>query len=344
MRTLFMSALVVPALGFAQPQYELVDLVGLYGNSFSPVSIGEDGSILGNAGGMACLASKGTLTFLPTYQGREWEAVAFASSGDVVGFDRGTATSLLYTGGKLINLGLPGWYYTPSAYAVNNVGQVTGSASNTAFIWEAGKVTWLPAPGAAIGRAILDSGQVVGFTYSGDDHAATWVDGQYMDINPSWARSSQAVAINEKGEIVGEARRKGAPTQGAVIWRQGKAYELAPTEIGDASDINNHSQVVGWSTPAGGGFTAFVWDDGDFYRLEDLILTQHGYNSIMLAHSINNTGQILAYGHTLNGDRPILLNPVPEPKSFAALAISLAFIKICRHSSRKRYKRQSTTC
>ena len=310
MRRLLLLSIIAPAWTWAQPSYELVDLSQRYGTSFSAVSIGDDGIILGTKSGMACIADRGRLQFFPRFEGRNWYAVSRSKGGHVLGYDEGYYRAILYQGGHIADIGVNGAYNSQSVHDVNVHGEIVGKVPIlNPFVWQKGVLKLLPTPGYAIPRSISDSGLIVGVIVS-TGKAALWADGDFRDINPRWAISSDANAINTRGEIAGSARRLGAPTEGPTLWRDGIAIQLSPAEIGSAWDLNDSCQVVGQSGLLGNGYRAFLWDNGSITRLDNLISNRHRFLYIGNAYSINNSGQILARAHTLNGDYYVLLNPI----------------------------------
>ena len=91
------------------------------------------------------------------------------------------------------------------------------------FLWVHGKVTDLGTLGGELKEAwptaINDHGQVIGVSGSalyGPGHAFVWENGVMTDLAPA-AAASQAVAINDKGQIVGWVSTGGGRTH-AVVW------------------------------------------------------------------------------------------------------------------------------
>ncbi|MGC4060662.1 MAG: PEP-CTERM sorting domain-containing protein [Aquabacterium sp.] len=117
--------------------------------------------------------------------------------------------------------------YQISAYGINNAGLVVGSTKvpndvdyYRAVEWNDGVATFLEMPSgfdASEAKGINDAGQVVGFMSSEDFsigfRAATWINGQVVDLNSllpasvvaeGWVLQG-ANAINDMGQIVGQA-------------------------------------------------------------------------------------------------------------------------------------------
>jgi len=146
------------------------------------------------------------------------------------------------------------------ATAVNEAGQVTGSANATdspfffrAFVWQDGVFTdlgTLRGEDSSFGMAINDAGHVVGTTSA---HAFLW-NGRMIDLDPKdQFVSSVATSINNQEEIVGFASH-GQTQNVAVRFSEGHVIELM-SEIPDArkwstliraTSINDEGVIVGF--------------------------------------------------------------------------------------------------
>ena len=142
---------------------------------------------------------------------------------------------------------------------------------------------------------INNNNQIVGSSEnaSEDWHAVLWENGTMTDLTPGYP--SQALAINQAGQIVGYSEATG--DQHATLWDHGTQLDLGT--LGGyssiAHDINDHGQVVGISVTEGGERHAFLWSDGNMIDLGTL----GGIHSTAL--SINNRGEIVGYSINSQG-------------------------------------------
>jgi probable HAF family extracellular repeat protein len=195
------------------------------------------------------------------------------------------------------------------AQAINDMGQISGQSTHSgsnfrAFLWDpdspngaSGTMTnlgTLPPASGAYSRAngIGDTGVVVGTSSSSTGQRGfVWTPSTPNDTTGSMSVlgptgtlvTSQAMAINASGEIVGVAD---GPGPGFVAFRRSASGGLV--------DLNTLLEPV-----SGAGW----------------ILTG--------AVAINDHGQIAGYGTLNGVDRGFLLTPVPEPSSLAVAALGV---------------------
>lgn len=125
------------------------------------------------------------------------------------------------------------------------------------------------------------------------------------DLANEFGAYSEAHAINDRGDVVGESRGPGG-SLGAVIWRDGRVIQIS-SQPSNARGVNNRGAVVG-------GFFGlqFVWCHGSLRRLEDL--PGGDVNSSVV--DINNRGQIVGSGCSDEGCPAVLwehLQPIALP-------------------------------
>lgn len=157
---------------------------------------------------------------LGTFGGSISFAYGINSSGQVVGratFDGDESEDAFLWDNKN---GLQDLHLGGSANAINDAGQIVG-CSGGAFLYSAGTVTHLGAlPGFPLSTALAinNVGQITGYATNGrdelHDHAFVYADGTLADLNDlippgTGLTISQATGINDAGQIVGLAWDRG---------------------------------------------------------------------------------------------------------------------------------------
>lgn len=244
------------------------------------LGVNSSGTIVGQAGTRAFRFARGAWALLPDLGGTGSVAEAVSEDGIAVGHDRGTGGGIraLYWTADGQGHVLPTGFGSSGLVDVNRrnvaAGTVFGSggAPRFAFTMPLGgrRPTILPAP------------------FPG-------------------ASGSFALAINDRGDVVGAAPRNGA--EQPVLWSSGVALplEVLPDEGtggGRASDINNHGVVVGNSNWG----KAVVWIEGAIHDLNELTPDFDAF--LTNARAINDQGVIVCDSDA-GGRRAVLLIPRP---------------------------------
>ena len=188
----------------------------------------------------------------------------------------------LWRNGQLLNLGAFGGYES-LAWSVNDRGQAVGFTANTIPDQFAGFVS---------------------FGYSATQtHAFLWQNGRMQDLGTLGGPDSDALLINERGQIAGISITTIDPaTQQATVdpflWENGKMIDLGTLGGTSATPdaINNNGQVVGISNLAGDQtWHPFLWSNG---VLKDLGTNGGSFGE---ARWINDGGHAAGWA-TLPGD------------------------------------------
>jgi probable HAF family extracellular repeat protein len=206
-------------------------------------------------------------------------------------------------------------------YVING-NQYTVSVPSHAFVWDSshgmqdlntlsGLDSQIPLASQAV--AINNSGQVAGnlqtITYQisgstaypvpGPTLAFVWDSSHGMqDLGTLGGTSSQALAINDSGQVVGEAQTASGDYH-AFEWDNSHGMQdlgtLGGTQSG-AGAINASGQVVGFTKNASGSVHAFVWDSS--HGMQDLGTLGGNYSG---AKAINDSGQVVGSSSTASG-------------------------------------------
>jgi hypothetical protein len=205
--------------------------------------------------------------------------------------------------------------------------------------------------------ALNDSGMVVGRDPNGQAAIWTETEGEVTAINVEGSDSSEAVAVNNNGQVL--VRAFVDDSDKSWVWTAGSELLLDLGNLGGSTDtyaydINDAGQVVGASdgadyttgTPSGDTWTdslrAFLWTaEGGMKDLNTLFADKllswaqleggtntSGWYMLAGATGINAHGEIIGYGYYWDGEQMFsgqpfaLLLPVavPEPGTWATLA------------------------
>jgi probable HAF family extracellular repeat protein len=197
------------------------------------------------------------------------------------------------------------------SYATSIPNPETGSPTLAPYLWDNGKMTDLGTLGGSvgIGQCANNRLQVIGksslathpaacFTGETGCHAYLWQRGTMKDLGTLGGDNSEAIWINDAGEIAGSANLPGNDLQHAVRWKDGRILDLG-TVSGDACSsgraINARGQIVGGSSSDCRNFLhAFVWEEGGPMIDLNTVISPGSGLQLTNVLNINDRGEILA--------------------------------------------------
>jgi probable HAF family extracellular repeat protein len=193
----------------------------------------------------------------------------------------------------------------------------TGLPTIAPFLWNHGTMAGLGTLGGTSGFAQCANhrGQIIGMSSLAENpgacspvvlfggvgqpgcHAFFWQDGVMNDLGTLGGDVSEAIWLNEAGEVVGSADLPGGQTHDAVLWTNGKIHDLGVVP-GDSCSrgrgLNARGQAVGGSSDCHNFLHAFLWENGGpLVDLNTVIQPGTGYQ-LTNAFNINDRGEILA--------------------------------------------------
>ena len=182
--------------------------------------------------------------------------------GEIAGNTLGGGSAFVWRNGTLQFL--PSLGGVASATAINNRGQVAGTAITTsstiahAVLWDHGEITDLGVlPGDSLSGAgfITESGEVAGMSYNdrfAGGHPFLWEHGVLLPMSPSYPTDPllfAVVGVNQRGTAAGNRRGSGPGLLAAVVLENGVTWTLPTLEGGistTAAAINTRGDVVGF--------------------------------------------------------------------------------------------------
>jgi len=315
------------SLGERSPRYS-VALLGKLGTDnpyFLPWVINNKGEVVGAGRDSPLLYRDGVIHNLGHFEPPVWYATitAINDRGDILGIANAESATSFILPYPLLSLTRASMLPVPHliAWDINNHGAIVGWAWNSEekrtfpLVYHEGRVTELPGlvPGrAAFALAINNRGQILGNSpFPEDDifyasHAVIWSDGGIQDLGvlPGYPYSV-ARDINDRGEAVGYCTDH-IGLNCAFLYRRGvmEALPFPPHGIHTyATDINNAGDVIiAAYLENQADDTYWLYSDGALHDLKDIVTRATGWPIYwLLAHGINDRGQIIATAHYHNG-------------------------------------------
>ncbi len=221
------------------------------------------------------------------------------------------------------------------SYAITDLGTIGGGYSRAVDINNAGVIAGAAVPDPDKSDDII---RAVRWTLNDDDEYEI----EDLGVVSPGDTFSEAKAVNEKGQIMGEAFGPGN-TLSPAIWEPdgtGRRYPV-PEGVLDctAADFNEDATVVGQCSDLGAGanrLQASVWIDETLYFLRDLVDDSAEGWTLQRASGINNLGWIVGvgqrqgfvdsegrpenFGFLLKPAEPVSAEPSAEAEAFAVTA------------------------
>lgn len=237
-------------------------------------------------------------------------------------------------------------------YDINNSNQIAGahiyaSGKRNAVFWENNLKIDLPSLGGDenFTSAINDNTVIAGYidTDGADNgtntyEAAIWQkdsNGNFVlsRLGTFGAAQSLAKDININNDLVGQLVNveEDVTTRSPFLFKDGNKIDLGSFggTVGDALSINANTQIVGYSNTGSNVAHAFLWENGQLFDLNNLLVNGSGWQ-LTQATGINDLGQIVGYGlftdaNGVTQTRAFILEAVPEPFTILGVTTAVGF-------------------
>jgi MYXO-CTERM domain-containing protein len=367
---LLLALSAAPLAAQAAPVYTVAPVTDLP-SAGQPYGLNNAGQVVGytyNGGHTTAYVSKdGSTTSLHPANSNidNSQAHGINESGTAVGqvsYHNGPTRAAVFSNGSVQILGTLGGTYS-SGNAINASGQVAGISSTASgdqhgFVTRAdGSLVDIDTLGGAAGsdaNAINDLGVVTGYigidAQSDAYRAYIYANGSLQTLGTLGGNYSQGYAINNAGMVAGYAYLAGDEVSHAFLYANGLMLDIGGFGGNDsyATGINEAGSVVGTANNSSYDYRAFLYSDGKFQDLNNLIDSSLGW-TLVSAFDINDRGQIAARGCKAGNQCADLLltlaatddggdgpSAVPEPEALTAGLAGLILSGLLRRRRRQR--------
>jgi probable HAF family extracellular repeat protein len=214
------------------------------------------------------------------------------------------------------------------ATVIHDDGTAYGSAQPFAgatfpFIWRGGEVTSLPPlegynwtlPVAATKSGVIAANGLANAREPDCPmEAAIYSGSTWQSLGTLGGNCAMAQGMNDLGDVVGWSKLADNQTNHGFVWHDGVMTDIGSLAGGYsvAFDINSSGVVVGWDADPEGNTLAMIYQNGVMSQLDNLVDDRQAGTSFFEAISINESGQILAYGTTADFSvDTFILTPLP---------------------------------
>ncbi len=242
----------------------------------------------------------------------------------------GTAAqdAVIFTHGRVINIGtLPGGSES-FAQDINDQGQVAGDSSNgtpdpyslfgwgtetRGFVWQNGVMRDLGTLGGpdALQYNLNARGQIAGESYTNDTPNADsggsptldpflWQNGHMIDLGTLGGDYGNSSWLNDHGDVAGFSYLAGDNTAHPFLWNGRRMIDLGTLggENGFGNWVSDSGDLVGFAQTADGSYNAFLWHTGKIVELPAVDGTpQSG------ANSVNDEGRVVGNTNDATGNQ-----------------------------------------